>query len=123
LGIAVVMSFGIALPAMGCIGDIGGGGAEQNNAATKGNGAPSGAHFQLNLIGVANAKDVSNTNNGQRIFVPLNGSTKILLSEGDFQVLDFNGTDGTAAFQLPNPDPTGTGSFTYNVFARADRKS
>jgi hypothetical protein len=57
--------------------------------------------------------------NGRRIFVPRVGSTKINLSEGDFAVIDANGTDGTAAFRLPNPDPDGDGTTTYSVFARA----
>ena len=56
---------------------------------------------------------------GHRIFMPLTGSSKILLSEGDFQVLDANGTDGSAGFQLPNPDPDGDGVTSYSVFARA----
>jgi hypothetical protein len=34
-------------------------------------------------------------------------------------VLDANGTDGEAAFQLPNPDPDGDGTTVYSVFARA----
>jgi hypothetical protein len=34
-------------------------------------------------------------------------------------VLDANGTDGSAAFQLPNPDPDNDGTTTYSVFARA----
>jgi hypothetical protein len=51
--------------------------------------------------------------------VPLAGSTKINLKEGAFQVLDANGTDGSAAFQLPNPDPDNDGTTTYSVFARA----
>jgi hypothetical protein len=85
-----------------------------------GNGAPNGAHYNLNLIGVPKAKtaDMSG-DNGHRIFVPLAGQTKILLSEGDFQVLDANGTDGTAAFQLPNPDPDGDGTTAYSVYVRA----
>lgn len=83
-----------------------------------GNGAPSGAHYNLNLIGVSNTKSVSNSG-GNVIFVPLTGSTKINLSEGTFAVLDSNGTDGTAAFQLPNPDPTNSGTTTYSVWARA----
>src|SRR5262245_5281684 len=37
---------------------------------------------------------------------------------GDFDVLDGNGTDGTAAFQLPNPD-NGTGQLAYSVWVRA----
>jgi hypothetical protein len=42
-----------------------------------------------------------------------------MLSEGDFAVLDKNCTDGTCSFQLPNPDPTNSGTTTYSVFARA----
>lgn len=57
--------------------------------------------------------------NGHRIFINLFGRTKINLQEGDFQVLDANGTDGTAVFQLPNPDPDGDGVTSYAVFARA----
>lgn len=88
--------------------------------AQTGNGAPSGAHYNLNIIGVAKDKSASMTGNmGHRIFVPLNGKTKILLSEGDFQVLDANGTDGEAKFQLPSPDPDGDGITSYSVFARA----
>jgi len=89
-------------------------------AAITGNGAPSGTHFNLNLIGVPKDKSPSLTGgDGHRIFVPLVGSTKIMLSEGDFAVLDANGTDGSAAFQLPNPDPDGDGITQYSVFARA----
>jgi hypothetical protein len=60
--------------------------------------------------------------NGHRIFVdlgrtglPANASTR----EGEFTVLDANGTDGTAAFQLPNPDPDGDGTTAYSVYVRA----
>jgi hypothetical protein len=68
-----------------------------------GNGAPSGPHYNLNIIGTGE-KDADMTgNNGHRIFVKLTGNTKIMLSEGDFQVLDANGTDGEASFQLPLP--------------------
>jgi hypothetical protein len=98
----------------------GAGDATLTAQAVTGNGGPSGAHFNLNLIGMSRAKSVDLTgNNGGRIFIPLSGSTKILLSEGDFQVLDANGTDGSAAFQLPNPDPDGDGTTSYSVFARA----
>ncbi len=72
--------------------------------ATTGNGAPSGAHYNLNIIGVPKTKTADMTgNDGHRIFVPLESSTKIYLSEGPFQVLDANGTDGKAGFQLPMP--------------------
>lgn len=89
--------------------------------ASNGNGAPSGAHYNLNIIGVPKGKTATmDSNNGHRIFVNLDGNTKILLSAGEFKVLDANGTDGNgAAFQLPNPDPDNDGITTYSVWARA----
>lgn len=87
-----------------------------------GNGAPSGAHYNLNIIGVPKDKSADMTgNNGHRIFVKLEGKSKIWLAEGpDFQVLDANGTDGNGAkFQLPNPDPDNDGVTEYSVYARA----
>lgn len=85
-----------------------------------GNGAPSGPHYNLNIIGVPKDKTAAMTyNNGHRIFVKLNGKTKIWLAEGDFQVLDANGTDGNGAkFQLPNPDPDNDGITKYSVYIR-----
>jgi len=85
-----------------------------------GNGSPSGAHYNLNLIGVPKNKaaDMSG-NNGHRIFVALVGKSKIMLSEGPFQVLDANATDGAASFQLPSPDPENDGVTSYSVFSRA----
>ncbi len=89
-------------------------------ASATGNGAPSGAHYNLNIIGVPKGKTADMTgNNGHRIFVPLSGNTKILLTEGEFAVLDANGTDGTARFQLPNPDPDMDGTTSYSVYVRA----
>lgn len=87
-------------------------------AALAGNGAPSGKHFSLNLIGVPKNKTATITS-GNRIFLPLEGTAKVNLSQGDFQVLDANGTDGVAAFQLPAPDADGDGVTSYSVFARA----
>ena len=85
-----------------------------------GNGAPSGSHYNLNIIGVPKGKTASMTGgSGHRIFVPLEGNCKINLSLGDFQVLDGNCTDGPANFQLPNPDPDNSGITTYSVYARA----
>jgi hypothetical protein len=93
---------------------------EGGTAVQTGNGGPSGGHYTLNFIGVPKDKTADMTgNSGHRIFFPLWGSAKVLLSEGDYQVLDANGTDGEAAFQLPNPDPDGDGTTTYSVFARA----
>lgn len=85
-----------------------------------GNGAPSGSHYNLNVIGVPKDKTADMTgSSGHRIFVPLVGKTKIELREGDFQVLDGNGTDGVAQFQLPASDPDGDGVTEYSVWARA----
>ncbi|MDP3998012.1 MAG: hypothetical protein Q8P89_00140 [bacterium] len=85
-----------------------------------GNGAPSGVHYNLNLIGVPKGKTADMTRSeGRRIFVPLWGSCKISLAMGDFQVLDGNCTDGSARFQLPSPDPDNDGVTTYSVWARA----
>ena len=102
-----------------------------------GNGAPSGAHYNLNWIGVAQGKNATTTNNnGHVIFVSLVGNTKILLCEAGvgaaclnvsgFQVLDANGTDGFASFALPNPvapgtctDPTQPCAALYSVYVRA----
>ncbi len=73
-------------------------------------GRPNGWHYNLELIAVPNPKTVDGTDSqGHRIYINLFGNTKILLSPGPFQVVDFNGTDGQARFQLPaNPciDPT-----------------
>ena len=72
--------------------------------AKAGNGAPQGAHeYQLNIIGTSEKNPNLTGGEGHRIFVPLDDRTKILLSEGDYAVLDANGTDGSAAFQLPAP--------------------
>ena len=85
-----------------------------------GNGAPSGAHYNLNIIGVPKDKSADMTGTkGHSLFVRLEGKTKINLTEGSYEVLDRNGTDGTAAFQLPNPDPDGDGVTEYSVWARA----
>src|SRR5260370_21097798 len=92
-------------------------------AAQTGNGAPSGAHYNLNIIGVSHDKNPNMNGNGSGnvIFVDLGTksgvavTTKILLSQaadGVFEVLDKNGTDGEASFSLPVPG-------TYTVWARA----
>jgi hypothetical protein len=94
------------------------------STAETGNGAPSGAHYTLNIIGVAKDKSPNfSGGDGHRIFVDLGktgaANTRINLTAGDFAVLDANGTDGTAAFQLPNPDPDGDGTTSYSVYVRA----
>lgn len=87
---------------------------------TTGSGAPSGAHYNLNVIGVPKEKSANLTGgSGHRIFVPLVGSCQIRLTPGDFQVLDANCTDGQSQFQLPNPDADNDGITTYSVWARS----
>lgn len=88
------------------------------NSGAAGNGAPSGSHYNLNIIGMDKGK-TANMTSGNRIFVPLSGNCKINLSEGTFQVLDANCTDGQSGFQLPNPDLTNSGITTYSVWVRA----
>lgn len=86
------------------------------------NGAPSGKHYNLNIIGVPKSKTAPmDGNNGRRIFVSESGKSKIMLGEGDdFAVLDANGTDHDGAmFQLPNPDPDCDGVTEYSVYVRA----
>ena len=89
--------------------------------ATTGNGAPSGEHYNLNIIGVSHAKNGDLTGGGNVIFVGLGTktdavTTKIMLeqsaSAGVFEVLDKDGTDGQAKFSLPAPGG-------YTVWARA----
>lgn len=88
--------------------------------AGQGNQAPPGPHFNLNIIGVPKEKSADMEHSNRHvIFVKLYGKTRILLSEGDFRVLDGNGTDGTAKFQLPNPDPDNDGLTEYSVWVRA----
>jgi len=86
-----------------------------------GNGAPSGAHFNLNIIGVERGHTNSLNPNGRHtMFVQLWGKCDIDLTMGDFQVLDWSCLDGDpAAFQLPDPDPDDDLALNYSVWVRA----
>jgi hypothetical protein len=107
------------------------------SVATTGNGAPSGTHFNLNIIGVPKDKTATmTTGGGHRIFVQLQGGenavslngklsnqllkvNKILLQPApageSFQVLDANATDNNGAlFQLPSDVST-----AWTVWGRA----
>lgn len=99
------------------------GGLASAGQGGNGNGAPQGAHYNLNIHGVAHGQgfDPSGNYNGHNIFVKLWGNTKIDLTEGSYEVLDPDGVDGTAAFQLPDPCPNGAAqcTFAYSVWARA----
>ncbi len=115
---------------------------QQEARAGTGNGAPSGQHYTLNIIGVSNPKTTSMTDSQRHtIFVPLNGTCGIGLTQTpnwngtyttkDFAVLDGNCFDKgitvgdttvayslSAGFQLPPPDPKGTGTLQYTVFVK-----
>jgi hypothetical protein len=102
-----------------------------------------GAHYNLNIIGVQNPKTAdmdSDTGTGGVIFVNLSGKTKIGLVESgsadapevdpdDYAVLDKNGTDNDGALlALPDPgldpyivgdDMTGVDTMSdYSIFVR-----
>ena len=89
--------------------------------AGPGNGAPSGAHYNLNIIGVSKGKTAPmDGSNRHVIFVPESGNCRINLAEGNYNVADGNCFDGDGAeFFLPDPDPDGDGVTAYSVFARA----
>ena len=107
------------------------------SVATTGNGAPSGAHYNLNVIGVPKDKTATmTTGDGHRIFVQLWGGEDAVSLNGklsnqllkvnkislqpapageSFQVLDANATDANGAlFQLPADV-----SATWTVWGRA----
>lgn len=120
LRILSLLSFVMALM-MGCSkGDLGINNQELSDPHITGNLAPSGPHFNLNIIGVSKEKEnMEATASGHVILVPLEGRCKILLTEGEYAVLDKNATDGEGAFQLPDPDPENDGVTVYSVWARA----
>jgi hypothetical protein len=91
-----------------------------------GNGFPDNGKatlYKMNLIGHPGSLSSDITGGeGKRIFVRLNGNTRILLSPGPFDILDANGTDGVASFQLPDPDPDNDGETWYGVYIRPKGK-
>ena len=94
--LVVVMCVAVALPAL----------------AQTGNGAPSGPHYNLNIIGVEKGKTADMTNSQRHtIFVALkNGEvpSKIYLTRGEFQVCDGNAFD--PAFDCDGNQVQGTGA-------------
>src|SRR3970040_1148192 len=75
----------------------------------KGNGFPSGSHYELGLIGRPNDYVGNGTDNSNRhtIFIPLDndldgdGPVKLKMTQGDsFLVVDGDGTDGEATLQI-----------------------
>src|SRR5215813_3798615 len=115
---AVIIALGLAV------------GTVATQAQLTGNGAPSGSHYNLNILGKRDCTPADlNGNNGHTIQVFLSGgqkaadingtlaltldkANKIFLQPGnDFQVLDGNACDG-ALFMLPT-------NICYNIYARA----
>lgn len=121
IGILMLIAFSSKVPILS--GQLG---TESNLAfAQPGHGAPSGPHYNLNIIGVPKDKTADmKGSHGHVIFVPLDRKTKIWLQESpegeSYQVLDANGTDQDGAkFQLPDPDPDDDLVLAYSVWARA----
>jgi hypothetical protein len=121
----------VLLVAMSCDGPVAPANSDDQLAPSfsqlqTGNNAPSGPHFNLNIIGVerghTNYKD---PNGGHVIFVGLgsNGNPAkcdIDLTMGPYQVLDWSCLDGDpAAFQLPDPDENDDYALEYSVWVRA----
>src|SRR6266446_10498187 len=119
-------------------------GAAVTSMAQNGNGAPKGAHFELNIIGVSNPKTQPLTNSDRHtIFVGLGTKndgviTNIYLTQGPFAVCDGNGFDPAtdcngnpifganspgAVFQLPcnllTDTCVGGDMQAYTIWARA----
>ena len=98
----------------------------RNSQSETGNGAPSGAHYTLNIIGMEKGKTANMQATGSAMFVGLdrtgdNVTTKIMLTEsldGSFAITDKNGTDGVAGYTLPAP-LNGDDTQAYAVYARA----
>lgn len=92
-------------------------------ASAGGNSSNPHPDYLVNIIGVDNPKKADMTDSSRRsIFVALNGKSKINLVEGEFDVVDGNGTDRDGAtLALPDPDVDGDGVLdgTYEVSVRA----
>jgi hypothetical protein len=96
---------------------------EGASSVAHGNGLPDNGHarlYKFNLIGVPRDKRPDMTGDaGKRMFVKLEGQSKIYLQRGEFDILDANATDGNGGrFQLPAPDPDGDGVTGYGVYVR-----
>jgi hypothetical protein len=87
------------------------------------NGLPNNGHdrlYKFNIIGVPREKKPDMTGDaGKRMFVKLEGPSKIYLQKGEFDIIDANATDANGGrFQLPDPDPDGDGETWYGVYIR-----
>ncbi len=119
IGMVALIAFSPNLPVLSGVAET-----PSQLAFAQGHGGPHGPHYNLNIIGVKKDKNPNmNCGQGHRIFVKLWGNTKIMLAEApegeSFEVLDCNGTDGRAEFQLPDPFPNDDLVTRYVVYARA----
>jgi hypothetical protein len=74
-------------------------------AGPNGNGAPSGQHLNVNIIGVPKEKNENfDGGKGARIFVSRAGTTQFYVHGGNsFAILDHDGTDGKVGTGLTDP--------------------
>ena len=92
---------------------------------SQGTGFPTGTTlYKFNLLGVPKGKTASMTGDqGKRMFVPLWGAAKVYLQQGEFDIIDANGTDANGAtFQLPDPQIEDTEYTWYGVYIRPKGK-
>ena len=88
-----------------------------------GNGAPSGSHMNLNIIGVPNPKNANfDGGNGSRIFVKRTGQTLFYVHGGtSYAILDHDGTDGKVGDSLAAPGivfPYDSGEWLVEIYVR-----
>lgn len=84
---------------------------------------PSGPQYSLTLIGAPSGKEVPTAQAGWMV-VPLQKPLQVAVNESEaFAVADGNGSDGWAALNLPNPDPTNEGNSDYALWVRSVAKA
>ncbi len=94
--------------------------------AGAGNGVPSGSHYNLNIIGVPNQKNVNfDGGNGARIFVLRTGQTQFYVHGGtSYAILDHDGTDGKVGTSITDPgivfpyDATASPTWRVDIYVR-----
>ena len=95
-------------------------------AAITGNGSPSGQHYNLNIIGVPNPKNVNfGGGEGSRIFVLRTGATTFYVHGGtSYDIVDHDGTDGSVGTDRLHPgiifpyDATASPTWRVQIWVR-----
>jgi hypothetical protein len=96
------------------------------SSVSAGSGAPSGAHYNLNIIGVPHdMNDNFNGGSGARIFVDRTSSTNFYVHGGTtYEVRDHDGTDGWVGWSRTDPgiifpyDATKTPTWRVEIYVR-----